>query len=60
MFGLGINYTAGIRQDKSILKLYTLPYIDHKTCKEMYTNGFQNYVTYDKFCTGYKLGNKNI
>lgn len=61
MFGLGINSNmTGMGQDKSILKLFTLPYIDRETCQQMYTNGFQNYVTKDKFCTDYKLGNKTL
>jgi len=60
MYGLGINETIGTGQANSILKLYTLPYIDRMTCQGMYTNGFQNYVTIDKFCTGYQLGNKNL
>jgi len=58
MFGLGMNEMIGNGQHKSILKLYTLPYIDRETCQEMYTDGFENYVTKDKFCTGYKLGKK--
>ncbi|XP_016661100.1 modular serine protease isoform X1 [Acyrthosiphon pisum] len=62
MFGLGMNDMIGNGQHKSILKLYTLPYIDRKTCQEMYTDGFENYVTKDKFCTGYKLvtGERNL
>lgn len=60
MFGLGMDSTIGNGQTKSILKLYTLPYIDRKTCQEMYRDGFENYVTKDKFCTGYKLGKKKL
>jgi len=60
MFGLGMNDMIVNGQHKSILKLYTLPYIDRKTCQEMYTDGFENYVTKDKFCTGYKLGKKKL
>ncbi|KAL4131302.1 hypothetical protein QTP88_008635 [Uroleucon formosanum] len=60
MFGLGMDDMIGNGQQKSILKLYTLPYIDWKTCQEMYTDGFENYVTKDKFCTGYKLGKKKL
>ncbi|XP_060836736.1 modular serine protease-like isoform X2 [Rhopalosiphum padi] len=61
MFGLGINNTC-TGEDKSILKLYTLSYIDHRTCRQMYRNGFENYITRDKVCTDYKLvaGEKNL
>jgi len=59
MFGLGINNTC-TGEDKSILKLYTLSYIDHRTCRQMYRNGFENYITRDKVCTDYKLGNKTL
>uniref|UniRef100_A0A2S2NDB4 Mannan-binding lectin serine protease 2 n=1 Tax=Schizaphis graminum TaxID=13262 RepID=A0A2S2NDB4_SCHGA len=34
----------------------TLPYIDHDSCRKMYTNGFQTFVTTDKFCAGSALG----
>ncbi|CAH1715671.1 unnamed protein product [Aphis gossypii] len=63
MFGLGINSNmTGMGQDKSILKLFILPYIDRETCQKMYTNGFQYYVTRDKFCTDYKsvAGEKHL
>ncbi|XP_050434792.1 modular serine protease-like isoform X2 [Adelges cooleyi] len=33
-----------------------LPYIDHMTCRNMYTNGFELFVTSDKFCAGSKIG----
>ncbi|XP_026811097.1 modular serine protease-like [Rhopalosiphum maidis] len=61
MFGLGINNTC-TGENKSILKLYTLSYIDHSTCRQMYRNGFENYITRDKVCTDYKLvaGEKNL
>jgi len=36
----------------------SLPYIDHETCRKMYTNGFETFVTADKFCAGSTLGNK--
>ncbi|XP_060837335.1 modular serine protease-like [Rhopalosiphum padi] len=29
-----------------------LPYIDHDSCRSMYKNGFENFVTFDKFCAG--------
>jgi hypothetical protein len=35
----------------------TLPYIDHNSCRDMYTNGFQIFLTVDKFCAGSALGN---
>lgn len=34
-----------------LLEAY-LPYIDHNTCRNMYTNGFELFVTSDKFCAG--------
>ncbi|XP_060870828.1 transmembrane protease serine 9-like isoform X2 [Metopolophium dirhodum] len=33
----------------------SLPYIDGNSCRNMYTNGFESYVTYDKFCAGSAL-----
>ncbi|XP_060872108.1 uncharacterized protein LOC132946242 [Metopolophium dirhodum] len=39
-----------------ILLEASLPYIDHRTCWEMYKNGFELYVTKDKFCAGSELG----
>lgn len=33
-----------------------LPYISQVDCRKMYTNGFQYYVTPDKFCAGSQLG----
>ncbi|XP_060836526.1 modular serine protease-like isoform X1 [Rhopalosiphum padi] len=39
-----------------ILLEATLPYIDHDSCRKMYTNGFQTFVTIDKFCAGSALG----
>jgi hypothetical protein len=33
----------------------TLSYIDHNSCRIMYTNGFRTFVTFDKFCAGYEL-----
>ncbi|XP_060872105.1 uncharacterized protein LOC132946240 [Metopolophium dirhodum] len=39
-----------------ILLEASLPYIDHRTCREMYKNGFELYVTKDKFCAGSELG----
>ncbi|XP_003240403.1 trypsin-1 [Acyrthosiphon pisum] len=30
----------------------SLPYIDHSSCRNMYTNGFELFVTDDKFCAG--------
>ena len=37
-----------------------LPYIDHSSCRNMYTNGFETFVTVDKFCAGSALGNKTF
>ncbi|CAI6344248.1 unnamed protein product [Macrosiphum euphorbiae] len=34
----------------------SLPYIDHSSCRNMYTNGFESFVTFDKFCAGSALG----
>eukprot|EP00102_Acyrthosiphon_pisum_P015054 XP_008185439.2 PREDICTED: limulus clotting factor C-like isoform X2 [Acyrthosiphon pisum] len=36
----------------------TLPYIDHSTCRKINTDGFNQFVTFDKFCTYNKLGQK--
>ncbi|CAI6346657.1 unnamed protein product [Macrosiphum euphorbiae] len=33
----------------------SLPYIDHSSCRNMYTNGFESFVTFDKFCAGSAL-----
>jgi len=41
-----------------ILLEASLPYIDHSSCRSMYTNGFETFVTVDKFCAGSALGNK--
>ncbi|XP_025198052.1 modular serine protease-like isoform X2 [Melanaphis sacchari] len=42
--------------ESSVLLEANLPYIDHQTCRNMYINGFQNFVTIDKFCAGTKTG----
>ncbi|XP_026815136.1 uncharacterized protein LOC113555042 isoform X2 [Rhopalosiphum maidis] len=34
----------------------TLPYIDYNSCRSMYTNDFQKFVTFDKFCAGSTSG----
>jgi len=36
----------------------SLPYIDHRNCRNVYTKGFKVLVTFDKFCAGSILGNK--
>ncbi|CAI6344828.1 unnamed protein product [Macrosiphum euphorbiae] len=36
----------------------SLSYIDRSSCRDMYTNGFENFITVDKFCAGSALGNK--
>eukprot|EP00102_Acyrthosiphon_pisum_P006978 XP_003241091.2 PREDICTED: uncharacterized protein LOC100572031 isoform X6 [Acyrthosiphon pisum] len=38
-----------------ILLEASLPYIDHSTCRNMYTNGFELFMTVDKFCAGSTL-----
>ncbi|XP_029345055.1 uncharacterized protein LOC100167148 isoform X2 [Acyrthosiphon pisum] len=38
-----------------ILLEASLPYIDHSTCRNMFTNGFELFVTVDKFCAGSTL-----
>eukprot|EP00102_Acyrthosiphon_pisum_P024308 XP_016661518.1 PREDICTED: uncharacterized protein LOC100574425 isoform X2 [Acyrthosiphon pisum] len=38
-----------------ILLEASLPYIDHSTCRNMFTNGFELFVTVDKFCSGSTL-----
>jgi len=35
-------------------------YIDSATCRQIYPDEFDLYVTFDKFCTDYKLGNTNL
>lgn len=42
--------------ESSILLEANIPYIDHQTCRNMYQNGFQNFVSVDKFCAGTKSG----
>ncbi|XP_016659042.1 uncharacterized protein LOC100166859 isoform X3 [Acyrthosiphon pisum] len=39
-----------------ILLEASLPYIDRSTCRGMYKNEFERYVTVDKFCAGSALG----
>ncbi|XP_029345059.1 modular serine protease-like isoform X2 [Acyrthosiphon pisum] len=39
-----------------ILLEASLPYIDLSTCRNMYTNGFELFMTVDKFCAGSTLG----
>lgn len=39
-----------------VLLELSLPYIDLHTCRKMYTNGFEVYMTSDKFCAGSALG----
>jgi len=46
--------------ESPILQEVTLPYIDHSSCRNMYTNGFERFVTVDKFCAGSALGNTII
>jgi len=45
--------------ESSVLLEADLPYIDRKTCRNMYQSiqsVFINYVTPDKFCAGNKTG----
>ncbi|XP_029345751.1 mannan-binding lectin serine protease 2 [Acyrthosiphon pisum] len=42
--------------ESPILLEASLPYIDHNSCRDMYINGFERYVTVDKFCAGSALG----
>lgn len=37
-----------------------IQYIDHTTCQKMYSNGFLQFLTFDKFCTDNKLGNTSL
>ncbi|XP_060870975.1 modular serine protease-like isoform X2 [Metopolophium dirhodum] len=39
-----------------ILLEASLPYINHDSCRSLYTNGFETFVTVDKFCAGSALG----
>jgi len=43
--------------DSPTLLETSLPYFDHKTCRNMFKCGFESYVTIDKFCAGSALGN---
>jgi len=36
----------------------SLPYIDRSTCRNFLNNGFELFVTVDKFCAGSASGNK--
>ncbi|XP_060870192.1 transmembrane protease serine 11B-like isoform X2 [Metopolophium dirhodum] len=33
----------------------SLPYINRRSCRDLYKNGFESYVTFDKFCAGSAL-----
>jgi len=37
-----------------------LPYIDRDSCRNLYTNGFESFVTVGKFCAGSALGTKQF
>jgi len=55
MVGWGLT-EKGI--ESPILLKTNLPYINMTTCREMYELGFESYVTPDKCCAGFSLGNK--
>jgi len=38
----------------------SLPYIDYSSCRNMSINGFEPYMTVDKFCAGSETGNKKL
>ncbi|KAL4123142.1 hypothetical protein QTP88_015367 [Uroleucon formosanum] len=38
--------------DSSILLEASLPYFNNSFCRNMFTNGFESFVTVDKFCAG--------
>ncbi|XP_060871702.1 uncharacterized protein LOC132945906 isoform X2 [Metopolophium dirhodum] len=42
--------------ESPILQEASLLYIDHSSCRKMYTNGFERFVTVDKFCAGSAMG----
>lgn len=54
---VGWGNTEKMIQSQILLETY-LPIIDQITCRNMYTNGFQYFVTSDKFCAGSQLGNE--
>ncbi|XP_016661869.1 uncharacterized protein LOC100160377 isoform X2 [Acyrthosiphon pisum] len=44
----------------SVLLESSLPFIDHSTCRKMNIDGFNQFVTFDKFCTHNKLGQRML
>jgi len=42
-----------------LLEAY-LPYINYSSCRHSFTDGFEAFVTIDKFCAGSAMGNKII
>ncbi|XP_060836525.1 modular serine protease-like isoform X2 [Rhopalosiphum padi] len=52
---VGWGYTEKKKKVSPVLLEATLSYIDHNSCRIMYTNGFRTYVTPDKFCAGSEL-----
>lgn len=42
--------------DSSILLEASLPYFNNSFCRNMFTNGFESFVTVDKFCAGSASG----
>ena len=52
----------GLTENKissDVLLSANLPYIDYDTCFREASRDFKKYITYDKFCAGYKNGNTN-
>jgi len=54
---VGWGKTEKYISSTNLLEAY-LPYIDHSSCRNMYTGGFEFFVTADKFCAGSAMCNK--
>ncbi|VVC40317.1 Hypothetical protein CINCED_3A018266 [Cinara cedri] len=52
---VGWGKTEHMVQSSTLLEA-SLPYINHTACRNMYRNGFEVFVTSDKFCAGTKSG----
>lgn len=44
----------------SVLSEKWVQYIDSDTCQKIEPDGFNQYVTFDKFCTNFELGNTDL